>query len=91
MMITLLYNKRYFIFVTNSDISIVGFFYRAKSKETELTIICPYNPNENQILNHLKETGRNIDASSSDYNNLMPLGDFAFEPIEQLLKDLCLI
>ena len=54
-------------------------------------LCCSYNPHKNQILNHLKEIGKNIDAFSSNYDNLILLGDFNVEPTEKHMKDFSLI
>ena len=41
---------------------------------------------KNQISNHLKETGKNIDAFSSNHDNLLLLCDFNVGPTEQALR-----
>ena len=50
-----------------------------------------YSSHKNQILNHLKEIGRNIDVFSSNYDNLIFLGDFNVEPTGKHMKDFSLI
>ena len=50
-----------------------------------------YNPHKNQTSNHLKEIGGNIDAFSSNLDNLILLDDFNVDPTEQHMKDFSLI
>ena len=45
-------------------------------------LVCTDNPNQNLILNHLKETGKNVDKYSTKYDNFILLGDFNSEPTE---------
>ena len=45
-----------------------------------------YNLHKNQISNYLKEIGRSIDAFSSNYDNLLLLGDFQAETTEGPMK-----
>ena len=60
----------------NSDVSTEGFFVELKLRKKKWLLCCSYNPHKNQISNHLKEIGRNIDAFSSNYDNLILLCDF---------------
>ena len=52
-------------------------------------LVCPYNPNENLISNHLKKTDKNLDNYSSKYDNFILLGDLNSEPTESAVRDFC--
>ena len=54
-------------------------------------LVCTDNPNKNLILNHLKETGKNVDKYSTKYDNFILLGDFNSEPTESAVGDFCQI
>ena len=73
----------------NSDVSTEGFFVELKLRKKKWLLCCSYNPHKNQISNHLKEIGRNIDAFSSNYDNLILLCDF--NPTGKHMKDFSLI
>ena len=61
--------------------------YRAKFKKKELAFMLFYNPDKNQISNHLKKIVRNIYAFSFNYGNLILLANFNVEPTELPMKD----
>ena len=46
-----------------------------------------YNPDKNQISNHLKKIVRNIYTFSFNYGNLILLANFNVEPTELPMKD----
>ena len=52
---------------------------------------CSYNPRRNQISNHPKEIGKNIDPCSPNYDNLIHLGDCNVEPTQKHMEDISLI
>ena len=75
----------------NSDILIEGFFVELNLTKKKWLLCCSYKPHKNQIPNSRKEIGSNIDVFSSNYDNLVLLGDFNVEATEQPMKDFCLI
>ena len=75
----------------NSDVSIEGFFIELNLRKKKWLLCCSYNPRKNQTSNHLKEIWGNIDAFSSNFDNLILLVNFNVEPIEKHMKDFSLI
>ena len=59
----------------NSAVLIEGFFEEVHLWKKKWLLCYSYNPHKNQISNNL-ETGGNIDASLSNNDNLILLGDF---------------
>ena len=60
----------------NSEVSIEGFLVELNLRKKKWLLCCSHNPYKNQTSNHLKEIERNIDALSSNYDNLILLGKF---------------
>ena len=72
-----------------SKMRIEGFFVEQKLKRKKWLLCCSYNPNFSQILFHLNELGKNLDTSTSKYDNIILLGDFNTEPTDAALSNFC--
>ena len=68
-----------------------GLFVELHLQEKKWLLCCSYNQHINQISDHPKEIGGNTDVFSSNYHNLLVLGDFNIESTEQPMKDFRLI
>ena len=75
----------------NSDVSTGSFFVELNLRKKKWLLRCSYNSHKNQVSNHLTKIGRNIDAFSSNYDNLLFLVDFSIEPTELPMKYFCQI
>ena len=63
-----------------------GFFIELKSRKNKWLLCCSYNPHR-RFPSHLSDIGRNLDLLSSNYHNILLLGDFNAK--NNFLKDLC--
>ena len=50
---------------------------------------CSYNPNRNNISNHLNTLRKSLDLYTSEYENIVPMGDFNAEINEFCMPSLC--
>ena len=54
--------------------------------KTKWLLSCSYNPNRNNIMNHLDALRRNLDLYSSEYKHIILLGDFNVETKEPCMQ-----
>jgi hypothetical protein len=59
------------------------FYVELNIKRKKWLLVCSYNPNKNDIKNHLLEIGKGLDLYVSKYDNLNFLGDFNVEMSDQ--------
>ena len=52
-------------------------------------LICNYNPHKHFIKEHLDHLSKEIDYFISNYDNIIIIGDFNYEPSEDLMKNFC--
>ena len=52
-------------------------------------INCPYNPNKNNIKNHLEIVSKALDAFSTKYENIILLGDFNVCVDDETMRNFC--
>ena len=71
----------------NSMIECLSIELKLRSKKWLL--LCSYNPHNNLISEHLSIIGKNLDLFSSDYDNILLMGDLNAEPHDNHLKDFC--
>ena len=69
--------------------TIEGFFIELKLRKKKWLLCCFYNPHRRFISNHLIDIGRNLDLLSTNYDNILLLGDFNAEVENNFLKELC--
>ena len=60
-----------------------GFFVEIDSMKKKWLLSCPYNPNRKNIANHEKNISTGFDQFSSNYDNLILIGNFNVEPVEE--------
>ena len=71
----------------NSAIEV--FFIELKLRKKEWLLCCSYNPHRRYISNHLIDIGKNLDLLSTNYDNILLLGDFNTEVENNFFKELC--
>ena len=69
--------------------TIEGFFIELKLRKNKWLLCCSYNPHRRFISNHLIDIGRNLDLLSTNYDNILLLGDFNAEVENNFLKEFC--
>ena len=69
--------------------TIEGFFIELKLRKKKWLLCCSYNPHRRFISNHLIDIGRNLDLLSTNYDNILLLGDFNAEVENNFLKEFC--
>ena len=69
--------------------TIEGFFIELKLRKKKWLLCCSYNPHRRFISNHLIDIGRNLDLLSTNYDNILLLGDFNAEVETNFLKEFC--
>ena len=65
-----------------------GFFIELKSRKNKWLLCCSYNPHR-RFSNHLSNIGRNLDLLSTNYRNILLLGDFNAKVENNFLKEFC--
>ena len=69
--------------------TIEGFFIQLKLTKKKWFLCCSYNPHRRFISNHPIDIGRNLDLLSTNYENILLLGDFNAEVEDNFLKEFC--
>ena len=69
--------------------TIEGFFIELKLRKNKWLLCGSYNPHRRFISNHLIDIGRNLDLLSTNYDNILLLGDFNAEVENNFLKEFC--
>ena len=68
---------------------IEGFYIELNLRNDKWLLNCSYNPNKNNIGNHLKALSGCLDSHSSTYEKILILGDFNVEADDQNMKTFC--
>ena len=69
--------------------TIEGFFIKLKLTKKKWLLCCSCNPHRRFISNYLFDVGKNLDLLSTNYNNILLLGDLNAEVENNFLKDFC--
>ena len=69
--------------------TIEDFFIELKLRKKKWLLCCSCNPHRRFISNHLIDIGRNLDLLSTNYDNIILLGDFNAEVESNFLKEFC--
>ena len=64
-----------------------GFFVEINLKKKKWLLSCSYNPTRKTIVNHVKNISSALNQFSASYDDLIPLGNFNFEPEEVNMLD----
>ena len=75
--------------IIESKMNIEGFFIELNLRRKKWLLCCSYNPKYFQITHHLKQIGKVLDILSSNYENILLLGDFNTEPSDTVLSNFC--
>ena len=58
-----------------SQMKIEGFFIELNLRRKKWLLCCSYNPKYSQISHHLNEIGKDLDVLTSNYDNIILMGD----------------
>ena len=67
--------------------TIEDFFIELKLMKKKWLLCCSYNPHRRFISNHLIDIGKKLDLLSTNYDNILLLGDFNVEVENNFLKE----
>ena len=67
--------------------TVEGFIIELRLRKKKWLFCCSYNPHRRFISNHLIDIGRNLDLLSTNYNNILLLGDSNAEVEDNFLKE----
>ena len=68
---------------------IEGFYVEINLRKQKWLICCSYNPNKHNISKHIEALSKSIDLFSSNYENVLLMGDFNAGLDNAVLKDFC--
>ena len=68
---------------------IEGFSVEINLRKQKRLISCSYNPNKHNISMHIEALSKSIDLFSSNYENVLLMGDFNASLDNAVLKDFC--
>ena len=63
-------------YLSSEDKPIEAFFFELNFRKRKWLVCCSYNPNRNNIFNHLEVLRKSLDLYSAHYENIVLLGDF---------------
>ena len=63
-------------YLSSEDKPIEAFFFELNFRKKKWLVRCSYNPNRNNISNHLEALRKSLDLYSAHYENIVLLGDF---------------
>ena len=66
-----------------------SFFVEIILHKKKWLINCSYSPNKNNIKNHLEIISKALDAFSTKYKNIIPLGDFNVCVDDETMRNFC--
>ena len=72
-----------------SQMKIEGFFIELNLRRKKWLLCCSYNPKYSQISHHLNEIGKDLDVLTSNYDNIILMGDFSAESADTVVSDFC--
>ena len=68
---------------------IEGFYVEINLRKQKWLICCSYNPNKHNISKHIEALSKSIDLFSSNYDNILLMGNFNAGLDNAVLKDFC--
>ena len=68
---------------------IEGFYVEINLRKQKWLICCSYNPNKHNISKHIEALSKSIDLFSSNYENILLMGNFNAGLDNAVLKDFC--
>ena len=76
-------------FLSCEDKPIEALFIELNFRKEEWLLSCSYNPNKNNISNHLQLLRNSLDLYSAKYENIILIGDFNVSPEESHMETFC--
>ena len=76
-------------FLSFEDKPIEGLFIELNFRKRKWLLSCLYNPNKNNISNHLQRFRNSLDLYSAKYENMNLIGDFNGSPEESHMETFC--
>ena len=76
-------------FLSFEDKPIEALFIELNFRKKKWLLSCSYNPNKNNISNHLQRLRNSLDLYSEKYENIILIGDFNVSPEESHMETFC--
>ena len=76
-------------FLSFEDKPIEALFIKLNFRKKKWLLSCSYNPNKNNISNHLQRLRNSLDLYSAKYENIILIGDFNVSPEESHMETFC--
>ena len=76
-------------FLSFEDKPIEALFIELNFRKRKWLPSCSYNPNKNNISNHLQRLRNSLDLYSAKYENIILIGDFNVSPEESHMETFC--
>lgn len=73
----------------DSQMKVAGIFIELNLRKKKWLLCCSCNPKYSQILHHLKKIGKDLDVLTSNYDNIILMGDFNAKPADAAVSDFC--
>ena len=77
------------IFLSFEDKPIEALFIELNFRKKKWLLSCSYNPNKNNISNHLQRLRNSLDLYSAKYENIILIGDFNVSPEDSHMETFC--
>ena len=76
-------------FLSFEDKPIEAVFIELNFRKNKWLLSCSYNPNKNNISNHLQRLRNSLDLYSAKYENIIFIGDFNVSPEQSHMETFC--
>ena len=76
-------------FLSFEDKLIEALFIELNFRKNKWLLSCSYNPNKNNISNHLQRLRNSLDLYSAKYENIILIGDFNVSPEDLHMETFC--
>ena len=76
-------------YLFSEDKPIEAFFFELNFRKRKWLVCCSYNPNRNNIFNHLEALRKSLDLYSAHYENIVLLGDFNVNINDPYMESFC--
>ena len=76
-------------FISFADKPIEALFIELNFRKKKWLLSCSYNPNKNNISNHLQRLRNSLDLYSAKYENIILIGDFNLSPEDSDMVTFC--
>ena len=76
-------------YLSSENKPIEAFFFELNFRKRKWLVCCSYNPNRNNIFNHLEALRKSLDLYSAHYENIVLLGDFDVNINDPYMESFC--